>query len=167
VIAADGPRYVPGLASGLRAITPLVADPAGRVRASTARHAFGAVATVAGSPESLAVVVVHEFQHSKLGALLDLCDLVDGGDRQRLRVPWRPGLRPIESVLQGAYAHLAVTDLWRARAARGQAGADEHYRRYHEWTRHGIDLLAGSGALTASGAAVVDLIAQTLAELTP
>jgi uncharacterized protein len=166
VIASDGPRYVPGLLSGLRAITPLGADPAGQLHASTSRHAFGAVATVASSAASLAVVVVHEFQHSKLGALLDLCDLVDPADTRRLRVGWRDDARPIEAVLQGTYAHLAVTDLWRSRAQRGSREAGEHYRRYRDWTSNGVDLLRDCGALTRSGAVVVDRLAHTLTGLT-
>jgi uncharacterized protein len=43
-ITADAPDRVAGLRIGLRAIVPLVADPSGRFRSSTARDAAGSVA---------------------------------------------------------------------------------------------------------------------------
>jgi uncharacterized protein len=66
-------------------------------------------AALPADPAHLALLI-HEFQHVKMSAARDLFDPAD----QRLyRVPWRPDPRPFEGVLQGTYAHLAVSDFWR------------------------------------------------------
>jgi uncharacterized protein len=162
-IEMDCPDQVPGLRTGLRALTPLEPDGPGLVHSATARHAFGAIGTTLAQPDELAVVLVHEFQHSKLGALLDLCDLFDRGYRPRLTVGWRDDPRPLEGVLQGTYAHLAVAQIWRGRAERAVPRAAEHYRRYRDWTAAAIDALAGTGALTPAGHRLVRRMAESLA----
>lgn len=63
----------------------------------------------------LALLLIQEFQHVKLGAVLDLYDLFDPADDRLLHAPWRDDPRPLEGLLQGTYAHLAVTDFWHAR----------------------------------------------------
>jgi uncharacterized protein len=165
IVEQDAPGQAPAVRAGLRAVTPLVADPGGLLRSSTTRHAFGSVGAAPASPSALAVMLVHEFQHTVLGALLDLCDLFDSGYRRHLRVAWRTDLRPIEGVLQGTFAHLSVADMWRARV--GRDGADEQavatYRQYRDWTAAAIDVLTASGGLTADGDRFVAGMAATLA----
>ncbi|MDQ7903254.1 FxsB family cyclophane-forming radical SAM/SPASM peptide maturase [Phytohabitans sp. ZYX-F-186] len=141
------PGHVPGLRVALRALTPLRPDGTGLQRSATSRHAFGAVG-VAGVPDgdALAVLLVHEVQHLKLGAVLDLCDLVDPAAGLQLEVGWRDDPRPLEAALQGTYAHLAVADIWRSR---DEGGA--HFRRYQGWVRSALDSLVDTGALTAEG----------------
>lgn len=160
IIARDLPDYAPGVAAGLRTITPL--RPAGGTAdiSATSRDAFGAVG-IARPLEagSLALLVVHEFQHVKLGALLDMFDLYDPADTRLYYAPWRDDPRPLEGLLQGTYAHLAVTDYWRVRR-RTMTGpaADEAEVRFAHWrrqTREAVDRLAGSGALTRLGARFV------------
>jgi uncharacterized protein len=108
---------------------------------------------------------VHEFQHSKLNALMDLCDLFDRSDDRRIAVGWRDDDRPIEGVLHGAYAHIAVAEVWRARAERGSDEAGAHFRRYRDWTTQAIEQLSDCGALTPAGLVVLDRMAETLTEL--
>jgi uncharacterized protein len=153
------PGQVPGLRAGLRAVTPLRADPSGRLHSATSRHAFGAVGAVAADVDAFAVLLVHEFQHVKLGAVLDLCDLTDPGYQPRLTVPWRPDPRPVEGVLQGTYAHLAIADIWRSRAGADAAG---HFRRYHDWTARATDALLATGALTTDGERFVRRMRETV-----
>ena len=167
-VHTDAPAYEAGLRAGLRLVTPLSADvTGGRDRSSTARHAFGAVgATLAPGPE-FAVMLVHEFQHTKLNALLDLCDLVDAPLRSvRLRVGWREDPRPVEGVLHGIYAHAAVADMWRLRASRATPD-DPHPRtaflRYRDWTATAIDDLFATGALTPAGTAFLGGLADAVA----
>lgn len=165
VIEAEAPAQIPGLRAGLRAIVPLQSDPAGLLRASTARHAFGSVAAAAAAPETLAIMIVHEFQHGKLGALLDLCDLFDPASPVKLQVGWRPDLRPIEGVLQGTYAHLAVTRMWRTRAAvrgPGREQAEAAFRQYYDWTEAAVGALRTSEALSPAGERFVDRLADAL-----
>jgi uncharacterized protein len=163
-VLRDAPDQVPGLTVGLRAVTPLAVDPGGLLRSATARDAFGAVGLVPADEDALAVMLVHEFQHSKLGAVLDLCDLFDPDYRVRLPVGWRPDPRPIEGVLQGTYAHVAVADIWRVRSERpgDRTEARSHFLRYREWLDAALDALAGTGALTAAGARLVDRMRATV-----
>ncbi|RKN19761.1 FxsB family radical SAM/SPASM domain protein [Micromonospora musae] len=155
VVHRDVPAHGAALDTGLRAVVPLAPDPGAPLRSATAREAFGAVAvTRTPDAEALAVLLVHEWQHGKLGALLDLYDLVDPASTVLIPVAWRPDPRPVEGVLQGVYAHLAVAEVWHARAATDRPDARparEHALRYRDWTRDAVDALLGSGALTDLG----------------
>lgn len=150
------PAYAPGLAAGLSTIVPLVSNANGRDISSTARSAFGAVAIARPRDgDTLAQLLIHEFQHVKLGAMLDLFDLCDPTDRRRFYAPWRDDPRPVEALLQGAYAHIGVTDYWRVRRNRTDGpealAAAERFARWRMLTAVGIDTLAHSGALTSLG----------------
>jgi uncharacterized protein len=160
------PEHLPGLRIMLRSLAPLRHDGTGRQRSATSRHAFGAIGVAAvADPDALAVMLVHEMQHLKLGAVLDLCDLVDPGYRGRLSVGWRPDPRPLEAALSGAYAHLAVADVWRARRVAGGRHApvaDGRFRQYREWVSGAIDALLSTGALTHDGERFVDRMRRTV-----
>ncbi|WP_307870812.1 FxsB family cyclophane-forming radical SAM/SPASM peptide maturase [Micromonospora sp. C51] len=153
------PGQIAGLRAGLRTVTPLRVDPGGRLRSAASRDAFGALGTVPAAPDPLAELLVHEFQHVKLGAVLDVSQLYDPAYRKRLSVPWRDDPRPLEGVLQGTYAHLAVADIWRARPG---PLARQRHRRYRGWTVRAIDELAGTGALTEHGHRFVRRMRQTV-----
>jgi uncharacterized protein len=153
LIERDHPAYAPGLAAGLSTIVPLrPAAPGGDV-SSTARHAFGAVAiALPADPATLALLLIHEYQHVKLGAVLDLFDLYDSDDTDLYYAPWRDDPRPLEGLLQGTYAHIAVADFWRAR--RLADPGDEAAAAFARWrwqTAEAIDTLAASGSLTPLG----------------
>jgi uncharacterized protein len=151
-LAATVPRYAAAIAAGLRSVVPLRgAGP--EDRSSTARQAFGSVALgLPVDPGTMDVLLLHEFQHVKLHALTDLRDLFDPGDARLLPVPWRPDRRPVEGVLHGAYAHLALTHLAREQglAARGR------YRQYQSWVADASAALSATGSLTADGERFVD-----------
>jgi uncharacterized protein len=155
-IVRDHSAYAPGLAAGLRMITPLAVAPAGREASATARQAFGAVAVALPVDHSvLALLLIHEFQHVKLGAVLDLYDLHDAADSRLYSAPWRDDMRPLEGLLQGTYAHIAVTDYWRARrsAVTGAAArtAEARFTHWRGQTADAIESLAASGSLTPLG----------------
>jgi len=156
LIKQDYPVYASGLAAGLRVLLPLANDVPGRDISAAARPAFGAVgAALPSDGAALALLLIHEFQHVKLGAALDIYDLCDPADRRLYYAPWRDDPRPLEPLLQGAYAHLGVTDYWRVRRHRlaGDAAldADERFARWRMLTAEAIDTLAGSGSLTGQG----------------
>ncbi|MGW4891468.1 FxsB family cyclophane-forming radical SAM/SPASM peptide maturase [Kitasatospora sp. NPDC004240] len=159
LLGRDLPVYAAGVRTGLGAITPLRPGLPGRDVSAAARQAYGTVgiARPATAP-ILALLIAHEFQHVKLGAVLDLMDLYDPSDTGLYFAPWRPDPRPIEGLLQGTYAHLAVTEFLgtRTRAYDGLAGAAaEHARtRFALWRRYtaeAVERLAGSGSLTPAG----------------
>ncbi|WP_063819176.1 FxsB family cyclophane-forming radical SAM/SPASM peptide maturase [Herbidospora cretacea] len=165
LIEADYPEYLPGLRAGLTTIVPLRPDPAGGDVSSAARHAFGSVAAaLPADPATFALLLIHEFQHVKLGAILDLFDLYDQNDHRRFYAPWRPDPRPLEGLLQGTYAHIAVADFWRRRRHVEPDPAHHEFARWRAQTAEAIETLAGSGALTELGA---DFVARMRDTLTP
>jgi HEXXH motif-containing protein len=114
LLSDRAPEYAAELATGLRAVVPLVVERGGPDVSATSRIAFGAVAmSLPRRPDHTAATLVHEFQHSKLSALLDLIPLQSGDTGRRYFAPWRRDARPVGGLLQGAYAFLAVGDLWR------------------------------------------------------
>jgi uncharacterized protein len=159
------PEYSAVLRFALQAVVPLRADITGRSRSATARHAFGGVG--AALPGDLAMLLAHEYQHVKLNALLDLYPLLDPSRQVLMNVPWRPDPRPAEGVMHGIYAHLAVTALWRARAADEVPGTEPdsalaRFRRHRDDLDPVIDALASTDVLTATGEVFVAGIRRTV-----
>jgi uncharacterized protein len=168
LIESEYPVYAAGLTVGLSVIMPQSGEPGGGNRSAAARQAFGAVGVaLPEDSETLALLLIHEFQHVKLGAMLDMFELCDADAAGRLfYAPWRDDPRPAEALLQGAYAHLGVTDYWRARRHRAE-GADavaaaERFARWRALTAEAIGTLADSGALTDSGNRVVARMRATV-----
>ncbi|MEO3747885.1 FxsB family cyclophane-forming radical SAM/SPASM peptide maturase [Plantactinospora sp. B5E13] len=162
VAADEVPGYAGELRVGLRAVVPLRLTGAGVSEASTARQAFGGVAATETDPSSLAVLLVHEFQHNKMNAFLDIYDLVDAANPVKIVVGWRPDPRPAEAVLHGIYAHAAVAAVWRVRADRGVEGAYPVHRRYHDWTADAVVALEKADVLTPNGARLLRQVADSL-----
>lgn len=164
LIERDHPTYAPGLATGLSAVVPLAPPERGRHISSTARDAFGAVAIgLPAGAAALALLLIHEFQHVKLGAVLDLFDLYDPSDFHRYYAPWRDDPRPLEGLFQGAYAHLAVADFWRVRrfAAAGDAEAVAAFAESRQAVLAAIDTISRSGSLTELGQRFVGQMRRT------
>lgn len=156
-------------AAGLwTALVPLRPEPHGRSRSSSAREAFGVVATTPErDPVRLAETVVHETAHIALGALTDLADLTDPHDRTRHRVGWRPDPRPVGAVLTGTYAHLALLEFWlRRRQTLDGARADDAEARLHHYGRQvtaALLTLRNHPAPTSLGARFVEAMADEAA----
>lgn len=115
---------------------------------------------------ALAAGLVHETQHSKLCALLDVVDLLDVPPGARCYSPWREDPRPPSGLLQGAYAFLAVTGFWSTERARRTDSDGEPAARFalrYEQVRGALAELAGSSWPTGEGRRFVDVMARTLA----
>jgi uncharacterized protein len=162
-LAAELPAYADVIGAGLRCVVPMRSQSPGHRQSGTAPRAFGAVAVaLPGDTSALAALLLHEMQHVKLAALGDLIDLFDRADSRRFAVPWRADRRPVEGVLHGTYAHLAVAELWRSRAPRLPAGpARQHFRMYRSWVEEGIEVLLNAGALTPAGKRFVNGMRET------
>ena len=160
--------FAPGLRAGLSTVMPMRRPEDGTNSSAAARHAFGSVGiALPDTPEQLALLLVHEYQHVKLGALLDIAELYDAADvAPRYYAPWRPDPRPLEGLLQGTYAHIAVVDFWRVR--RGQLKGDERdaaetqFARWRTHTIEAVEELLKSGSLTKLGLTVAEAIGETL-----
>ncbi|MFI6156114.1 FxsB family cyclophane-forming radical SAM/SPASM peptide maturase [Kitasatospora sp. NPDC051170] len=170
LIGRDLPAYAEGIRTGLTTVTPLRPGPAGRDVSSAARQAYGAVAIARpATAPTLALLLAHEFQHVKLGALLDLYDLYERADDRLYFAPWRPDPRPLEALLQGTYAHLAVTEYWGTRtlAYDGLAGepaerARAQFALWRRYTAEAVERLAESQALTVLGVRFAEGMRESL-----
>jgi uncharacterized protein len=161
-LGRDHAAYAPALAAGLTTLTPLAAPLEDRDVSGAARYAFGAVAAATpADPVALALLLIHEFQHVKLGAVLDLYDLYDDpADDRSFHAPRGEGKGSLERLLQCAYSYLAVTDFWRARqyitAGPAAEAAEERFVHWRAHTRDAIETLASSRSLTPLGTWFVD-----------
>jgi uncharacterized protein len=143
---------------------PLTQSPDGHAASGTARQAFGALGmALPAQAEVLALLLIHEFQHVKLGAVLDLFDLYDTSDTKLYYAPWREDPRPLEGLLQGVYAHVAVVDYWRRALERGDTGAAVHFARWRAQTWEAIGQLETSGSLTEPGVELAHRLKATMA----
>jgi uncharacterized protein len=167
LIRRELPAYADGVAAGLRLITPLHAQERSNVSAAC-KEAWGAIgAARPASPDQLALLIVHEFQHVKLAAVLDAVDLYDTADRNLYYAPWRDDPRPIGGLLQGTYAHIAVTDFWRVRRQTADAisergAAEAQFARWRQQTAEAVEELLGSGTLTDLGQRFVGSMSHTV-----
>jgi uncharacterized protein len=165
--------HLPGhgerLRAGLRAVTPLRSDGLND-RSASGRLAFGAVGLAPArlEPVSFALLLIHEFQHVKLGAIMDLFELHDLADTEpRYSPPCFAHPRPIEGILQSTYAHLGVCDFWRTRrnltTGAEHLEAQRHFARCRALTEAGIEQLLSADSLRPMGGAFVRTMANTLA----
>ncbi|MGW0559452.1 aKG-HExxH-type peptide beta-hydroxylase [Streptomyces sp. NPDC003016] len=146
-----------------RVVVPLApADPAvydgPRPMSATLRAAPGGVLTsLPAGADELAEVLVHETHHTKLAALHERVPLYRPGGGELHRVAWRPDPRPVAGVLQGAYAHLALTDLWRRATTAADVPAAWRRRAAEQFGRHrgqvaqALSVLLESDELTIAG----------------
>ncbi|MFB8218234.1 HEXXH motif domain-containing protein [Streptomyces anulatus] len=140
--------------------------PVAGLSASTA-DAFGSM-VVAGPPDgaAFAETMVHEFQHSKLGALLHLFALLDDDREEKHYAPWRPDPRHLPGLLHGAYAFVGVAGFWRDRI--GDRAADPldlapfRFALRRIQTRTVLRTLATRAALTGPGRRLVAGLTRTV-----
>ncbi|MGW6466867.1 HEXXH motif domain-containing protein [Streptomyces rubiginosohelvolus] len=134
--------------------------------ASTA-DAFGSM-VVAEPPNgaALAETMVHEFQHSKLGALLHLFAMLDDDRTEEHYAPWRPDPRHLPGLLHGAYAFVGVAGFWRDRI--GDRAADPldlapfRFALRRIQTRTVLRTLATRASLTGPGRRLVAGLTRTV-----
>ncbi len=151
------------LAAGLRTLVPLVQTDQRTARSATLRHAFGVFGlTRPPSAAEFAVTLVHEFQHSKLCALLDLTQLSDPTDRRRYFAPWRVDPRPLAGLLQGVYAFVGVADTWRALCGVKalSALAEARFAEARLQVDRGLAAVEQSASLTPAGRALAERLRE-------
>jgi HEXXH motif-containing protein len=148
------------MAAGLATLVPLAADG----NSATSRDAFGAV-LLAMPPDAprLAETLVHEFQHSKLDALLDMIPLHEAAEGELFYSPAREDPRPLAGMLQGAYAYAGVVDFWRRYST---VTEEEHARSQFATWREQVErvstALLDTGRLTPAG---VDFVSGMLGQM--
>jgi len=166
LLEAEHPAVAAEVAAAISVIVPLSKSVHGHISTS-GPDTFGAVAmSEPPDPETCASTLTHELQHVKLCAMLDIVRLtVPGDDGRRYYAPWRDDPRPVAGLLQGAYAHVGVTEFWRRRrevaTGAAQSRADGQFALWRAATSRVIDTLLASGGLTAAGTDFVRRMAQT------
>ena len=151
LLAAHLPERAAELAAGLETLVPLVQTDPHSARSATLRHSFGVFGlTLPPTPHDFAVTLVHEFQHSKLSAVLDLTRLTDPADDRRYFAPWRTDPRPLAGLFQGVYAFVGVADTWRAMRGAVEV-ATARFAEARLQVDRGLTAIEESGALTSEG----------------
>ena len=155
ILVRHHPSYASAIGAGLVTIVPMVAPQPNRGINATSRESFGAAAISAVNDSvTLAVGILHEFQHCKLNAVLDLIKLHRPDDK-RYYAPWRLDPRPLGGLLHGAYAYIGVCDFWRVQAALTTtpfpAYAQMEFARWSDRTGRVLDALLDSHNLTSAG----------------
>ena len=165
VLAAGHPAIAAEAAAAISVIVPLSRSVHGHL-SSSSPDTFGAVAmSEPPDPETCASTLTHELQHVKLCAVLDIVKLTAPDDGRRYYAPWRDDPRPIAGLLQGAYAHVGVSEFWRRRrhlaAGVAQLRAEGQFALWRAETTRVIDTLLSSDRLTTSGTDFVRRMSQT------
>ncbi|QQQ74374.1 hypothetical protein IOD16_24715 [Saccharothrix sp. 6-C] len=170
LLTARHPGAAEELSAGLSTVVPL--DARRDVFAASSSAAFGAIAM---SPKRSATefgeALVHELQHSKVNALLDLVDLHTSDGAAAHYAPWRDDPRPLDGLLHGIYAFVSVVEFWHTQ--RGLAPAA--LARRAEFTLahrarqvgHAVDGVRSSVELTDLGREFVAAVAVRLAACRP
>jgi uncharacterized protein len=166
LVARDHPVIAEELVAAIRVIVPLTTPPRGQVSSSSS-ETFGAVALSRPSDSStFAVTLVHEVQHLKLSALLDVVTLTLPGDRHLFYAPWREDPRPIGGLLQGAYAYLGVSRFWRRQRHLDNGAAElrahAEFARWRAAAAMVVETLQSTDRLTPAGLEFVQGMAGTL-----
>lgn len=173
ILAAAGGHGPPGRLDPalIRAIVPWertspLPEPPPDVRVSASSgDAYGAMVIARpGSATALAEALVHEFQHSKLAALIHLFPLLDDDRSERYYAPWRHDPRHLTGLLHGAYAFTGVTGFWRDHLADPEHAetAAYHFALRRTQSRLVVRTLLTSGRLTPAGHGLVAGLARTL-----
>jgi hypothetical protein len=130
-------------------------------RSASSGEAFGRI-MVSPPPDALtlAVSLVHEFQHIKLGGLMHLTSLVTDDGVPRYYAPWRDDPRPIGGHIQGIYAFFGIAAFWR-RHRETVSGldarvADFEYAYARAQTLEGLRVVLDSGRLTEHGRELIE-----------
>ncbi|MEU7782795.1 HEXXH motif-containing putative peptide modification protein [Amycolatopsis sp. NPDC049159] len=156
------PDFADALPAGLDTIVPRPRFPF-RLPSASSGEAFGsALICRPEDPVTLAAALVHEFQHIRLGGLLQFVRLHTEDRSERLYAPWRDDPRPLGGVIHGIYAFFAVTEFYRALSTRrpdDELAAFEYAHWRHQVTRT-LDTVCADEALTEPGQRFLALVAE-------
>lgn len=165
VLAAGQPAVAAEAAAAISVIVPLRKSVHGHL-SSSGPDTFGAVAmSEPPDPVTCASTLTHELQHLKLGAVLDIVRLTLPDEGRRYYAPWRDDPRPAAGLLQGAYAHVGVTEFWRRRrqldSGADQERAEGEFALWRAGTTRAIGTLLTSKRLTVDGTDFVLRMSET------
>jgi HEXXH motif-containing protein len=153
LIAGLAPHFADALPVGIDTIVPRPPYPFRLPSASTGEAFGSAVIAQPEDPAALAAALVHEFQHIRLGGLLQLVRLHTDDRSERLYAPWRDDPRPLGGVVHGVYAFFGVTEFYRALSTSrpdDELAAFE-YAHWRDQVVRTLEAIRGDDALTEPG----------------
>lgn len=156
VLVETRPDMAAAMSRAMRMIVPAPAAERFRPRGASSGDAFGSAWL--SEPENglwLAEMLIHEFQHAKLGAIMHLVELFDRPGDDLFYAPWRSDPRPLAGLLHGIFAFSGVTAFWRCRRG-GPDGpqaalADFEFALGRHQVREALDQILDRPELTAFG----------------
>ncbi|MEV0768686.1 aKG-HExxH-type peptide beta-hydroxylase [Nocardia salmonicida] len=169
VVESTHPKYAPGVAACCRVLVPQASAEGERHVSSSNADSFGAVGlSLTEDIPTLAVALVHEVQHLKLGVLLNAVELHTADGVARYYAGWRPDPRPFEALLQGVFAFSAVTEFWRVSYEHASDESERTrfglaYARSAAQTAAALTELRDAGVATPAGVAFLDGIGDVVA----
>ncbi|MEU8032036.1 HEXXH motif domain-containing protein [Streptomyces sp. NPDC049099] len=171
VLLDEQPATADAMRRSWLSLTPTAARERFRPRSVTSGDAFGGIeASEPDDATQLAVTLVHEFQHTKLGGLLHLTPLLTrdtSASPQLWYAPWRDDPRPLDGLLQGIYAFMGITAFWRThRAAAAEGDALAHFE-FALWRIHvttAMEQIHRHPRFTPLGAALLEALRERAAQ---
>jgi HEXXH motif-containing protein len=168
LLCRDHRAEAEAIAGGVVSLVPLLPDPEWDTRSASNGEAFGSV-MVSEPPDTttLAVALVHEYQHIKLGALIHLLRLTNDDDGAVYYAPWRDDPRPLAGLMQGIYAFFGIARFWR-RHRMTTCGldaqvADLEYAYARTQAAEAVAIAGAAPALTRAGQSLIDGLTAGLA----
>ncbi|MFC9703831.1 HEXXH motif-containing putative peptide modification protein [Streptomyces sp. NPDC056943] len=157
LLAGTDPVRAAEVARGVRAVVPVVPRGAQHLGATLSAAPGAVLTSLPAEGQGMAETLVHELHHSKLATLHELVPLYGPGRDAVHQVGWRSDPRPIAGVLHGAYAHLALADLWRRAVttdgvpASWRSAAGQQFDDIHDQVGAALSILLESDELTVEG----------------
>ncbi|MDW5326483.1 HEXXH motif domain-containing protein [Plantactinospora sp. KLBMP9567] len=155
------PDGAEAIAAAVVSLVPLPSSDDSETRSASTGEAFGSVMVSTPPDEvTLAVALVHEFQHIKLGGMMHLVPLTAGPDEQVRYAPWRDDPRPVSGLVQGIYAFVGIAGFWRdyrlSRTGPQRRSADLEYAYARAQVREALrDVRQPGSGLTGWGERLV------------
>ncbi|MGW4208897.1 HEXXH motif domain-containing protein [Lentzea sp. NPDC004789] len=143
-----------------------------QVFAASSAAAFGSIAMSSKrSAVEFAEALVHEIQHSKVNALLDLVVLCEDDDECRFYAPWLDYPRPVTGLLHGIYAFTSVVEFWHLQRdlvpAQQSRRAHFNFAYRHHQVSETVRTLRRTPRLTELGRRFVAAVSARLAVCPP
>jgi uncharacterized protein len=166
LLEARHPQAAEEVQAAIQVLVPLTRPHDGHLSSST-RETFGAIALSAPpDPCRCAETFAHEVQHVKLSALLDIYPLTLPDDGRRYYAPWRRDPRPLDGLLQGAYAYIGVCEFWRRERALASGAmlgrANQAFALSRMGAGRAVATIQASGRLTTHGESFLEGMAKTV-----
>lgn len=171
IISRIFPETAEAMSAGMQSLAPLPGGDRSETRSSSTGDGFGsALISRPSDSVALAVAMIHEFQHTKLGGLLHLVSLLKSEANSELSyAPWRDDPRPVSGLLQGVFAFYGIARFWQC-YRRDLTGADRDAAEFEfayarRQTRLGLNALRRTPQLTGLGRGFVGELAQEVIAL--